>query len=380
MYKIITIWHSSFKKNGKAFDPNPGITESYLNKYFLDRISIRNSLIKGGCTTVTFFENNLVVEKKETSFLANFPDVFRYIFEIFINLFFLIKYGKHGTILAIDPLSAIVPSILKKIGYVHRVYFLTPDFTKRRFENNILNKIYFFLDRISTNIADINICNSVEVINYKKQIYPNLNDSNFFHMPNIPPDWVVSRYRLNHKKNNKIVYVGNLSDDINLHGFKCLFNIIKDLKRDIPSISLVIVGDGSRKSSLVELAGNDESIKFLGLLDYELSLKEISESEIGLAFYNGDNSYDEFRDSLKIREYQSFGVIPITTDVVKSNCDEIRENNSGILVQEFDEDSLKESLKKILLNDSLKNNLRNNAYKNHEYYKDKYEILYTLMS
>ena len=166
---------------------------------------------------------------------------------------------------------------------------------------------------------------------------------------------------------------------MNIDGFKELFKVIRSLEKEIPDIKLFIAGDGNYRNELIKLAADDKNIIFLGHLDHESAIRQIAESEIGIAMYNGDNNYDEFRDSMKVREYQSLGTIPITTDVVRSNADEILKYNSGILIKEFRSDYLEGSILSVMKDERYKNNLSFNSIYNAEIYKNKYADLLKLI-
>ncbi|MEI7720244.1 MAG: glycosyltransferase [bacterium] len=367
--KYFFIWHANFRGDDVS-DPNPGITNAFLDKYFSEKsyIIIRHSLFRGGKTKVTF--KNSEIRNRDFSHIGLLPDPLRYVVELMFNFYYVLAYGRGRVFLCIDPLSAFVPVLLKKIGYVKKVVFLTPDFSKKRFQNPLLNGIYFALDAFCTRGADVNVCNSSEVIRYKKEIYKNKGIT-YFHMPNVPPPWIVEKYKSIQKVAHKVIYVGNLGDDINLGGFKELFAAIHESSKDYPDITLFIAGGGSKLETLKAIAHDSARVIFLGVLSHEDTLKQIAESEIGIALYNGDNSYDEFRDSLKIREYQAFGTIPITTDVVKSNVEEIRSYGSGIILERFDKDSVLAAL--VTSMDPTKSaELQRKASLNHELQQDSF--------
>ncbi|MFA5770906.1 MAG: glycosyltransferase [Patescibacteria group bacterium] len=386
LYKIIAIWHGIYRK-GSVHEPNIFSDGVFLSKHFPNRIIISNSLYAGGKTTVSFYIDNKLIKKKEFPWIKRLPDIFRYIIESILNLFYLCRYGKYATVLSVDPLSSLMPCVLKKMGYIKKVLFLSPDYARKRFDNQFLNKIYFLIDAFCIRVADVNICNAQTVIDYKNHKYSSIKNKQF-HMPNIPSPWIIEKYRNIPKVKGKVIYVGDLGEGVNVDGFKELFAVIKSLEKEIPDIKLFIAGDGDYKNELNKLAdaegpeysrGNGNNIIFLGRLDHESAIKQIAESEIGIAMYNGDNNYDEFRDSMKVREYQSFGVIPITTNVVRSNAEEILKYNSGILIKEFKFDYLKRSILSIMKDEQFKNNLRLNSVFNSEIYKNKYADLLKLI-
>ncbi len=327
MKDIFFICHSSYRR-GIPFDPNFSITFGFLNHYFGEKqySTIRHSLYKGGESRI-YKEGNTncfyVVP-----FLGSFFDPIRYVFELITN-FFILVVNKPKVVIAIDPLSCFVPSFLWKIGYIKRVFFITPDFAERRFKNKILNKIYFSIDKFCTFNSNKNIVCAQAVIDYKEKIYKAPKEI-FFHMPNIPNPWIIQKFSNIEKIENRIIYVGNISNQIN---FLEIFDGFLEAKKKVHNLSMVIVGSGDLEDYLKSKIkiNNIKDVIFTGQLNYESTLCEIAKSEIGIALYNGAFNYDKYRDSCKIREYQSLGVIPITTDVVKANAEEIIRFKSGII-------------------------------------------------
>lgn len=367
--KILHICHSVYIKGGSVFDANYSITFGFLDRYFdYDYGIIRHSLYRWGESRI--YKKGLNKSYKKIYLIGKLPDTIRYMTEIIINIFYLIIY-KPSIVIAIDPLSCFAPILLKKIGFIKKVIFITPDFTKQRFNNKLLNKFYFSIDKFCTMNANVNACCAKTVIDYKKIIYKDLNLYNkFFHYPNIPNPWIIDNIKNLPKIKNRIIYVGNISYQIN---FEEIFDIIFKLKEKHFGINLVVVGQGDQDEKLkIYLKENKISnVYFLGQLSYEDTLREIALSEIGIALYNGNFNYDEFRDSCKIREYQALSVIPITSKVVKANADEILNYKSGLLVDNTEE--LYHEIDKILSDNTYKLYLQNNALKNYFLYSNKYE-------
>ena len=204
----------------------------------------------------------------------------------------------------------------------------------------------------------------------------NLKDK-FFHLPNIPNPWIIEKYSKNKKINNRIIYVGNISSQIN---FINIFDSIKNLRTNTKDLHIVLIGSGNSEEELKKHVNYNKLnfVTFLGNLSQEDTLKEISKSEIGIALYNGTFNYDKFRDSCKIREYQALGCIPITTNVVISNTKEINKFNSGIITKNSPE-AIKKAIKQIISDKELKKRLKEGCIKNTQYYKTKYEDFYDLI-
>ncbi|MEI6490569.1 MAG: glycosyltransferase [bacterium] len=372
MKKIIFICHSAYRK-GNPFDPNFGITFGFLNHYLKkDGYSaIRHSIIKGGESRI--YKNGGEDSYFKIPFLGSLPDSIRYVGEL-ISTFLFLLLNKPITVIAIDPLSCLVPSLLWKIGYIKKCFFITPDFAIQRFNNKILNKIYFAIDRFCTFNSDKNIVCSKTVIEYKQKIY-NAPKDLFFHMPNIPNPWIIENFLNIPKIKNRIIYVGNISNQIN---FLEIFDAFEKVKVKFPNLSLVIVGGGRMEEKLRRIV-EERGLKdlfFLGQLSYEQTLLEIAKSEIGIAIYNGSFNYDEFRDSCKIREYQALNVIPITTKIVKANAEEITKYQSGLILR--DDDDFSEILSFII--DKKGHTFKINMQNNNSIYNTKYLDFFKLIT
>ena len=374
--KLFFIGHSVYLKNLKVFDPNYAITFGFLNHILKsDYFVIRHSLYKGGETRL--YTSGVEGAYKKIPFVGVFPDTIRYIFESMVNLIILLAY-RPNVVLAIDPLSCFIPVFLKKVGLVKRVFFITPDYADTRFNNPVVNSIYFCLDKYCTLNSDRNICCSDFVIETKTKKYKVKNALNvFFHMPNIPNPWLVKMYQDSPKAKNSLVYVGNISRQLN---FEELFNVVIELTEKYPDISLKVLGSGDLEEELkITLQKNSiKNIKFMGQLSHTRTLEEIATSSVGVAVYNGTFNYDKYRDSCKIREYQALGTIPLSTRVVISNRREIERFNSGVLVDSVSE--IKNELIKIFDDSAYTKILSENSLKNSLHYISKYAEYEKLIS
>lgn len=371
--KIAFIYHADYKT---GIDTNYSITFGFLEKYFPSNyIVIKHSLYNGGETRI--YPKCVKSSYKEVPIIGKIPVPFRYLFETVFSFFYLL-IGNYNVVIALNPLSALAPCVLRILRKECRVFFINPDFSTKRFDNILMNKFYFFVDKFSTKYCSKNICNSIHVINYKKELYSDLNlEGKFFHMPNIPNPWVIDTFIHTKKVSNRIIYVGGVGTQLD---FEKIIDVVNKLKQVSADVHLLVVGDGNRKSYLEEYIKQNkiDNVKFLGVLSHQDTLKEIAKSEFGIALYNGSLNFDEFRDSCKIREYQALSCIPITTDIVRSNYEEIRDNDSGIIVKDVGE--MKEELSSLLKNEGRKQNLMENSFGNYKFYVTKYDDFYKLIT
>jgi glycosyltransferase involved in cell wall biosynthesis len=368
MKNIIFICHSNYSNNIVS-DANYGITFEFLDHFFKDQYStIRHSLYKNGESRL--YKDGIDSAYRRVPMVGKLPDPIRYVVEAFVSGAMLIRY-RPKTVLAIDPLSALPAVVLKKMGFLKRVYFITPDFSEVRFENRYLNAAYFFIDKFCTKNSTKNICCSKFVIEYKMKRY-GLDDSYFFHMPNLPNPWIVEEIeKKNIQKNEKqIIYVGNLSGQIDFEDILTSFNT---LKMEHPELRLVILGKGDAeahiKETISKLGVQDVDLK--GQLSFRETLEEVAGSGIGIATYNGSFNYDVFRDSCKIREYQSLNTIPLTNKTVVSNAEEIQRFGSGFIME--DRGSMYDAFRAIINDSETRKNMLEGMKRNGDFYKNKYE-------
>lgn len=367
MKKILFIGHSVYNKDGSFYDTNNSVTYEFLEHYFKGQYSsIRHSLYKNGESC--YYPDGVNNKSISLPLIGKLIDPLRYILEIIINFIFILVL-RPKVILALDPLSGLSPVIMKKLGLVKKVIFITPDFSEKRFENKLINRIYFDIDKFVTKNCDYNLCNSIYVIKHKQNLYLDIDKNKYFHMPNIPNPWIIDEIKSKKLKKikNSIIYVGAISSQIDF------VNLFKSLyESNNQNYELVFVGDGDKKNDLEDyvLKNNlKDKIKFLGQLPFREVLEEIAKSEIGIALYNGTLSYDKFRDSCKIREYQALSCIPITTDVVKANVEEIKNLNNGIII---DSSNLSDGINKLLNNNEYKKEIISNIENNEDLYNKKF--------
>lgn len=370
--KIVFIYHADYLT---GIDTNYSITFGFLNKYYKDNyVVIKHSLYTGGETRV--YHKGEHGGYKSFHPLGKIPAPLRYVFETLFSIFQLVVL-KPSVVISLNPLSSLAPCILKSVGIIKEVFFINPDFARRRFNNAILNSAYYWVDRYCTKHCTLNICNSKYVIEYKKNIYKNLDlTSKFLHIPNVPNYWQMDKYQKYKKIKNRIIYVGNMAGQIN---FQKIVDIVDNLANIEKSVHLVFVGGGKDEQELKNYvkSRNIYNVEFLGVLPHSDTLKEIAKSEFGIALYTGSLSYDEFRDSCKIREYQSLGCVPITTPVVKSNTGEIEKYHSGIVISNLDD--LYDSVASLLIDRVRMDRLVAGCKKTHLMYKYVYEKLYKLV-
>lgn len=342
---IITTSHASLI-NGKIYEAPANTLVEILLKQKKDFIFIRHS-IDGKLPSIIYEYKNgkIISNKKLFVFSKNAP--LRYITEIVSTFFYFLfkKYDGGICYIGVDPLNAFTGVILKKVGKFQKVIFYTADYSPQRFETKILNYIYHWTDRFCVKNAD-------HIWNVSYRIWQIRNEmgisrhKNLF-LPNVPSD-EYEKYTSNLKEKFTLITLGIIDEQLDFRG---IFESIKVLRNKYPHILLKIIGNGPKEDiykQYVKENGLENNIKFLGYLNHNQALEEISKSSIGLALYNGKWNFNYYGDSMKCREYFCFGLPVITTDT-HSTVEEIKEFKAGIICR-ADKEEYNNAIAKIIEN------------------------------
>lgn len=327
---IITTSHATII-NGHIYEvPANTIVESLklLNKPF---IFVRHSM-NGDFNSQVFKHDGSSISRENLIPFTIKISFLRYLSEIiFTVIYFLRKFHRKSDIeifFGVDPLNTVSGLILRRLGVVKKVVFYSVDYSKNRFENKLLNFLYQKLDNICTLNSDEVWSVSTRIVDLRRKM--GLEDNKNIYIPNVPSD-EYKKYLNNKKDKLCMVTLGIIGSQLE---FTKVFITIKKLKKDYPNIKFKIIGSGSMvdyyKKQCEEI-GVQDNVIFMGTLEHNKALEEISKSGIGLALYNGSWSFNYYGDSMKCREYFCFGLPVLTTDT-HSTVEDILSNRVGLVV------------------------------------------------
>jgi glycosyltransferase involved in cell wall biosynthesis len=342
---IILTCHASLV-DGKIYEAPAGNFIEILKNKKCDFLFIRHSMDGKLSSVVYFYEKGLLIREKKLLVFSKIS-VLRYITEIIATtLFFLnLKSKENNIFIGIDPLGVFPGIILKKIGKVKRVIFYTPDYSPQRFASYCLNAVYHYIDRFCVKNSCYIWNVSTRIRDIRKQMGVS-NDRNIF-VPNIPSD-EYKKFINNKKTKHTLITLGKVSDQMDFIG---IFEAIKKMQSKFPNIIFKIIGNGQKEEYYKKYVREnrlESNVIFLGHLNHLEALSEISRSGIGLALYNGNWGFNYFGDSMKCREYFSFG-LPVITTNTHSTVEEIMQSDAGIVCQMSVNEYI-EAIKKILDN------------------------------
>lgn len=294
-----------------------------------------------------------------------FPNImpFRRLMEVLVTAVFVLRSFEFiPCCIAVDPLNVLPALILKRFKKIGRIYFHCIDYSERRFENYLLDKIYHHIYRFALKRADI--CGVVSRRMMRKLSALTNDEEKLIFIPNSP---VFKEYNIDLEKRNKysvVIMSGRIDEKTN---YKTIFDILAELGKDFPRIDFKIIAkleDDAYVSELKEYIkekGLENKIFFLGFFPNPSDLMEILVNcGVGITSYSLDKAgyHTEYGDSLKIREYALYA-LPIVADSTCDTAFEAEENRCGF-VADTKEDITK-ALKKLWENDSIYEEYSRNA-------------------
>lgn len=253
----------------------------------------------------------------------------QYVRELFVNLIFLIRLkGEINLYIGMSSFDTLPAIILKKLRFkkIHNVVFYTVDYSDKKFNNLLLNKLYQFLDLFCAKHSDFVFSNSKRTseIRAKQGVKKeeNIIVRNGVYLEKIPCLSIT-------KDANKMLYfVGHLSK---AHGVQEVIQIINEVSKLISDIKLIIIGSGPYEEELKQLVIKNKlfsNVVFLGRLENEDVLKILATGGIGLSPYNLEESWVKYCDPVKVKEYLACGC-PVIISNIPEIADEIERNKAG---------------------------------------------------
>lgn len=276
------------------------------------------------------FKNGIEISNEKVWLKIN-NTVIRYLYEIFNNIFYIIllkiKY-KNNTYVWIDPLNAFAWVIMRKLWFLSRSIFYTPDYSPKKFSNTLLNKIYHWIDKFSVKYSDETWNISSRVTELREQL--NYKNKNVF-LPNVP--WLLKITKdINYEKYS-IITSWSLKSQLD---HKKMIDVIKKIKINFPDVRYYIAWDGEKREELenhVKTLWLEDTVIFLWFLKYSEYIEIVARMWVWVALYTGSMEFNYYWDSTKCREFMHFWMPILTTDF-HSTAKEINDFNVWIVHKE----------------------------------------------
>jgi len=287
-------------------------------------------------------------QKERTIPMFRAPFWIHFIKDFLITLFFaFFNINRFDIFIGVSSLDVLPGLIIKLFNRNKLVVYYSADYSTKRFNNPLINKLYLDLDRFCSRKVDFNWSVSERIREVKKKY--GVTEARNILVPNGVHLASIKRRKFSEIEKNSLLFIGNLTktkgvQDIIL-GFRQALAINKKLR-------LKIIGDGPYKKKL-ELLVKKENLKpyvqFLGLMSNKEILSIISKYAIGLAPYNLADDYTYYCDPVKVKEYLAASCPVIITDIPHV-AQLIKQKKCGLVIKDFKKD-LANAIKQILASD-----------------------------
>ena len=301
--KYIIITHVLHKNNKKVSGP-----------YF----SVINGLLKNNKKVLTLeipligYDNPIFYGKNDEQKTFKVPKVFgkhtpaKYIVDFILTFVLLVKLlisdKNNSVVIGIDPLST-VPAVVAKVLLSFKVIFYSVDFNEKRFQNNLMQRMYEFFDKVASTRADQIwvVCESLA--EYKKANY-NLDS---LYTPNsftFNDDYYLTNRNL--RNGNKVVWTGSILTDKQIQD---IVAISAQLQKTRPELEFWYIPTNKIELFKREIEKNNlKNTQIHDVHGQDASSKLVSQCDLGLAVYDKDFGSTKYIEPIKIWEYMMCGI------------------------------------------------------------------------
>lgn len=278
------------------------------------------------------------------------PEILQYLNHILMTYLLLLKVGlRYDLCIAHENLSFFILYPLRLLGMIKRLVYYSVDYVPQRFSNQLLNKIYHFLDRFACKHSDLNWVMVKEQIKIRRKNSITKKDSSSFALASVGYNFKLIKIKSVDKIDfYNIIFAGALLEN---SGPQLGILALPYLLKKFPKIYYTIIGKGIYENELKKLIKKlkvEKFVKFTGYIDSFKKMSQIiSKGSIGLApFVPNPNSLSFYSDPSKIKLYLACGLPVITTNVT-TIAPLIRESRSGEIIN-FSEKDLAKTVVKML--------------------------------
>lgn len=317
-------------------------------------------------STVAYYTDGKLKQKK-IAFHWVLPEPLLYVKDVLYTLYWCLKAErKCDFYVGVDPLNAFSGILLKRLGRVDKVIYLSIDYFTQRFENNILNKIYHATDKFCVAFADETWNLSIYMA-LAREKYNHMNLKKYNRQYTVPVGaWFhkIKRKPFERIDKKKIVFIGNFMP---IMGIDLILAAMPIILKKIPDIKLSIIGEGPESAALHKLARDlklTKHITFYGWVsDKEKLAQLLSDGALGLAPFNTLILDDQVRnaDPGKLKDYMVWGMPVVVTDAI-SHSKQIENAKCGIIIS-YNKEELAAAVLKLMTNQETLRRYRANAVK-----------------
>lgn len=306
------------------------------------------------------YKNGKLVEKNSGPYV-NFPEYILYVKDMLFSLYWIVKHvGVHDVFVGVGNLDAFVGILLQFFGIAKTTIFYVIDYVPQRFANNAVNYVYHWIEKMAAVHSDWTWNLSPRMIEAREKKWKR----KFPHQLVVPHGVHYDRiHRVPYAKVNmhEIIFMGSI---LKKQGVQLVIEALSIIKKEIPDISLTIIGDGPYRPELEKLTTKlnlNSRVSFAGYVEDHRDVENrIAKAGLAVALYNkADDDFTYYADPGKIRNYLGAGVPVLLTDVPYV-AHEVEKRKCGKIVS-YDVHDIARTVVALLKNEKTLKEYRENA-------------------
>jgi glycosyltransferase involved in cell wall biosynthesis len=316
------------------------------------------------CSYFTWYKRGEIYKEFRTKDYSKLNEILIYIKEFYFTIKWITDLElSWDEYIGMDGLCVAMGFILKFIHKVDKVVYWAMDFVpSSRFNNGIKNLVYHRINTYGYKHADEMWDLSPRMAEARSK-FLNISLKDYTYHKVVPYGvWKsrIKKYTYEKCEKNTIVFMGHLLEK---QGAQLIIKTLPALIKNNPKITFKIIGTGSYKKELYDLA---KSLNVLSNCDFKGKIEDhrVLENEIAKScvavgpYIKKLDTWTYYADPGKIKTYLACGVPVLLTDI-PWNAEDIEKNKAGIIISE----NIKEIEKKLLyiMKPSINSVFRKNA-------------------
>ena len=312
------------------------------------------------------FSRVLVINKNSSKVSNLKPRLHSTILDYFLDfvssLWYALIHGRFDVFIGADPLNSLVGLVLRKLGLATSVIYYAVDYSPKRFESELVNWIYHYIEALCAVKCDYTWNLSTRYVEARESKLRRLGFQKRGNQVLVRIPVHESRVRdFTEIKHHGVIFSGSLRKEA---GLDLILQAVRIVGPQIPDLEVAIAGEGSIKEELTLQVINQRLERYIKISDYIPSRQKfidfLSSYAVGLAIYDPSrDSYTAYADVSKVKNYLACG-LPVILSRHSYNAKEVEQYNAGILV-DFDSADIARAIHELLDNQQCYLKYRQNA-------------------